>query len=220
MNDLKLRKAVVAALAVAFAAAGAVHAQAKPVDSKSPVQTKKTPAAAGGTTSAQKPTTQGKPATAQDKPTPTTSTPATPTTGTPSAGGTIVDVATGDSQFGTLVSAIKAAGLAEALSGEGPFTVFAPTDAAFAKIPKATLEKLASPANKAELQKLLKLHVVSGSVMAAQIKSGKVGALNIVANNGKVKVNGANVVKADIKASNGVIHAIDAVLMPTDLKLK
>jgi uncharacterized surface protein with fasciclin (FAS1) repeats len=213
MNNLKLRNAVVAALTVALAA-GAVHAQSKPV--------KKTPAAAGATTAAPsgKKPTQGKPTVAQDKPTPSPSATSTPETGTPAAAGNIIEVAAGAPEFSTLVSAIKAAGLVEALSGKGPFTVFAPTDEAFAKIPKATLTKLANPTNKAELQKVLKLHVVAGSVMAADIKTGKVGALNIVANKGKVKVNGANVVKADIKASNGVIHAIDTVLIPTGLKLK
>jgi uncharacterized surface protein with fasciclin (FAS1) repeats len=215
MNDLKIRKLVVAALGIVFAATSAVHAQSKPVDSKSPVQMKKTPAAAGASTSGKKPTTQGKPTVAQDKPTPSPS-----ATETPATAGNIVEVAAGAPEFSTLVSAVKAAGLVEALSGKGPFTVFAPTDEAFAKIPKATLTKLADPKNKAELQKVLKLHVVSGSVMAADIKTGKVGGLTIVANKGKVKVNGANVVKADIKASNGVIHAIDTVLLPTDLKLK
>jgi uncharacterized surface protein with fasciclin (FAS1) repeats len=212
MLDLKVRKLVVAALGITIAATSAVTAQSKPVE-KSPVQIK-TPAATGDSTAApsgKKPTTQGKPVVSQDKP--ATTTPAT-------TGSTIVEVAAEDKQFSTLVSAVKAADLAEVLSGSGPFTVFAPTDEAFAKIPAATLKKLAAPENKAELQKVLKLHVVSGSVMAADIKTGKVGKLNIVANKGKVKVNTANVIKADIKASNGVIHAIDTVLLPTDLKLK
>jgi uncharacterized surface protein with fasciclin (FAS1) repeats len=216
MHDLKIRKLVVAALGIAFAATSAVQAQSKPVDSKSPAQMKKTPATTGDSTSGKKPTTQGKPTVAQDKPTTTPGATSTPAT----SAGNIVEVAASDKQFGTLVSAVKSAGLVEVLSGAGPFTVFAPTDEAFAKIPKATLQKLADPKNKAELQKVLKLHVVSGSAMAADIKTGKVGALNIVASSGKVQVNGANVVKADIKASNGVIHAIDKVLIPTDLKLK
>jgi uncharacterized surface protein with fasciclin (FAS1) repeats len=131
---------------------------------------------------------------------------------------TIVDVASKNSSFKTLVKALKAAGLVETLSGEGPFTVFAPTDAAFAKLPKATLKDLLKPENKEKLQKILTYHVVPGAVFAKDIKPGAVATVegsNVTLKKGKgVMVNNARVIKADIKASNGVIHAIDTVIMP------
>jgi uncharacterized surface protein with fasciclin (FAS1) repeats len=220
MNDLKIRKIVVATLGVALAATtiGAVQAQSKPVDSKSPVQElKKTPATSGAATTVPgntKPT--GKPTVAQDKP-------AVPAAN--SKVGTIVEVAASNSPFSILVSAIKSAELVEVLSAEGPYTVFAPTDAAFNKIPKATLAKLADPKNKAELQRVLKYHVVAGAITAAQVKSGQVktaagSTIRVVAAKGAVTINGAaKVIKTDIKASNGYIHAIDTVLLPPNLKL-
>lgn len=131
----------------------------------------------------------------------------------------IVDTAVGAGSFQTLVAAVKAAGLVDALKGAGPFTVFAPTDEAFAKIPKETLASLLQPANKEKLQAILKYHVVAGTVHAAdvvQLKSAKTlqgQELKIDAHNG-VKVNGANVVQADIECANGVIHVIDAVVLP------
>jgi uncharacterized surface protein with fasciclin (FAS1) repeats len=131
---------------------------------------------------------------------------------------TIVDVASKNSSFKTLVTALKAAGLVETLSGEGPFTVFAPTDAAFAKLPKATLKDLLKPENKEKLQKILTYHVVPGAVFAKDIKPGAVATVegsNVTLKKGKsVMVNNARVIKADIKTSNGVIHAIDTVMMP------
>ncbi len=147
-----------------------------------------------------------------------TTTPASPETNTSQAG-TIVDVAASNPHFKTLVTAIKAAGLTQTLSGNGPFTVFAPTDAAFAKLPKGTLQKLLKPENKATLQKVLGYHVVSGEVDSSALKSGPVStvegdSLNVQVVNGHVKVNTATVVKANIKASNGVIHAINTVLLP------
>lgn len=124
----------------------------------------------------------------------------------------IVDTAIAAGNFKTLVASIQ--------KGKGPFTVFAPTDEAFAKLPKGTVEDLLKPANKAKLVSILTYHVVPGKVMAADIagkdmrvKTVQGSKLHIVAKTG-VKVNGAKVVKADIAADNGVIHAIDAVLMP------
>jgi uncharacterized surface protein with fasciclin (FAS1) repeats len=135
----------------------------------------------------------------------------------------IVAIASGDPQFKTLTKALGAAGLVTTLQGKGPFTVFAPTDTAFAALPKGTLDDLLKPANKAKLTKILTYHVVPGSVLSTSLKSGDVTSvekspLKVVVNGGKVTVGGANVVKADIKASNGVIHVIDKVLIPPDAK--
>lgn len=135
----------------------------------------------------------------------------------------IVAIASGDAQFKTLTKALTAAGLVPTLQGKGPFTVFAPTDAAFAALPKGALDDLLKPANKAKLTKILTYHVVSGSVLSTSLKSGDVptvekSPVKVVVSGGKVTVGGANVVKADIKASNGVIHVIDKVLMPADIK--
>jgi len=128
----------------------------------------------------------------------------------------IVDTAVAAGNFSTLVTAVKAAGLVETLKGAGPFTVFAPTDEAFAKVPKATLDGLL--ADKAALTKVLTYHVVAGKVMAADVKAGHVKTVQgtdlAMATEGGVTVNGAKVVAADVAASNGVIHAIDTVLMP------
>jgi uncharacterized surface protein with fasciclin (FAS1) repeats len=135
--------------------------------------------------------------------------------------GTIVDVAVATDGFATLVAALKAADLVETLSGEGPFTVFAPTDAAFAALPAGVLDALLLPENKATLVKILTYHVVSGMVMAADVKDGDVptveGQTVKLSTMGGVTVNGANVVIADVMASNGVIHAIDAVILPPDV---
>ncbi|MBB3223074.1 fasciclin domain-containing protein [Pseudoduganella umbonata] len=129
----------------------------------------------------------------------------------------IVDTAKSAGTFNTLVTAVEAAGLTETLKGPGPFTVFAPTDAAFAKVPKAKLDALLK--DKAALAKVLTYHVVPGKVMAADVKPGAVktveGAnLTVTASSGKVMVDKANVVKTDIAADNGVIHVIDSVVMP------
>ncbi len=128
----------------------------------------------------------------------------------------IVDTAVSAGSFKTLVTAVQAAGLVDTLKGPGPFTVFAPTDAAFAKIPKAKLDALL--ADKAALTKVLTYHVVPAKVMAADVKAGKVktveGSEVTLATKGGVTVNGAKVVKADVAADNGVIHAIDTVIMP------
>ena len=128
----------------------------------------------------------------------------------------IVDTAVAAGNFNTLVTALKAAGLVDTLKGPGPFTVFAPTDEAFAKIPKADLDKLL--ANKAKLKSVLTYHVVPGKVMSTDIKPGKVksvqGAQLTVSTDGGVMVDKAKVTAADVAADNGVIHAIDTVLMP------
>ena len=132
----------------------------------------------------------------------------------------IVDTAIAAGSFKTLVTAVKAAGLVETLKGKGPFTVFAPTDEAFAKLPAGTVENLLKPENKNQLVAILTYHVVSGKVMSKDLagkktmaKSVEGGEISVDATNG-VKVDNAKVVKADIEASNGVIHVIDAVIMP------
>ena len=133
--------------------------------------------------------------------------------------GDIVAVASGAGHFSTLVAAVKAAGLVETLQCHGPFTVFAPTDEAFAKLPKGTVEDLLKPVNKAKLAGILTYHVVPGKVMAADVKTMKAKTVNgqeldIHLSDGKVTVNKAKVTKTDIAASNGVIHVIDTVVMP------
>ena len=146
---------------------------------------------------------------------------------TPAAGaaaGDIVAVAAANGSFGTLVKAVEAAGLVDTLKGPGPFTVFAPTDEAFAKVDPAVLAKLLLPENKAVLAKVLTYHVVAGKLMAADVKTGEVATVEgskaaLVADAGKVTIDGATVVTADVAASNGVIHVIDAVLLPKDLDL-
>jgi len=132
--------------------------------------------------------------------------------------GTIVDVASADASFSTLVAAVSAAELVETLSGTGPFTVFAPTNDAFAALPAGVLDALLLPENKALLTQILTYHVVSGKVMAADVTDGDVATVegqNIKLSTAEgVTVNGATVVAADVAASNGVIHAIDAVILP------
>ena len=128
----------------------------------------------------------------------------------------IVDTAVAAGSFKTLTTALQAAGLVDTLKGKGPFTVFAPTDEAFAKVPKADLDALLK--DKARLTAVLTYHVVPGKVMAADVKAGKVktvqGSELTVSTLGGVKVDAANVVKTDIVADNGVIHVIDSVIMP------
>ncbi len=128
----------------------------------------------------------------------------------------IVDVAVKAGSFKTLVAAVQAAGLVDTLKGPGPFTVFAPTDEAFAKIPKETLDALLK--DKAALAKILTYHVVPGKVMAKDVKAGKVKTVQgqeiTLKTDGGVMVDSAKVVATDVAASNGVIHAIDTVIMP------
>ena len=137
----------------------------------------------------------------------------------------VVEVAVSAGSFNTLATALQAAGLVDTLKGAGPFTVFAPTDEAFAALPKGTLEKLLLPENKAKLQQVLTYHVVSGRLNAAQIvrmtssRTVNGASLSISAAGKGVRVGDANVVKTDIPASNGVIHVIDRVLLPPGLEL-
>ncbi len=133
----------------------------------------------------------------------------------------IVDTAVAAGSFKTLVAAVQAAGLVETLKGAGPFTVFAPSDDAFAKLPDGTVADLVKPENKAKLAAILTLHVMSGKVAAADVAGQKLtpasvnGELLHVDGTNGVTVNGAKVVTADIACTNGVIHVIDTVLLPT-----
>ena len=131
----------------------------------------------------------------------------------------IVDTAVSAGMFNTLVAAVKAAGLVDTLKGEGPFTVFAPTDEAFAKLPAGTVESLLKPENRQKLVQILTYHVVAGTVTAKDVvklkeaKTVQGGAVKINAKNG-VRINDATVIKADVMTTNGVIHVIDTVLLP------
>ena len=139
------------------------------------------------------------------------------------ADGDIVAVAVGNPDFATLVAALTAAGLVETLQGEGPFTVFAPTEAAFAALPEGLLAKLLLPENIAVLTAILTYHVVPGMVMSTDIAAGDVatveGSTVALTTDMGVMVNGATVIAADVAASNGVIHVIDAVLVPPTVDL-
>ncbi len=132
----------------------------------------------------------------------------------------IVETAVAAGKFSTLAAALQAAGLVETLKSEGPFTVFAPTDEAFAKLPAGTVESLLKPENKEKLTSILTYHVVPGKVLAAEVvkldkaKTAEGSEADIQVDSGKVKVDEANVVMTDIECSNGVIHVIDSVIMP------
>jgi len=137
----------------------------------------------------------------------------------------LVELAAGTDDLSTLVAAVKAAGLVETLQGDGPFTVFAPTNEAFAALPKGLVEKLLKPENKKTLVKILTYHVVAGNVTSSKLYD-KQQAGTVEGNNVKVriysnaiKVNDATVIQADIRGSNGVVHLIDRVILPPDLKL-
>uniref|UniRef100_A0A7C4PWC3 Fasciclin domain-containing protein n=1 Tax=Bellilinea caldifistulae TaxID=360411 RepID=A0A7C4PWC3_9CHLR len=136
---------------------------------------------------------------------------------------TIVDIAVADGRFTTLVAAVQAAGLVDTLAGEGPFTVFAPTDDAFAKLPAGTLEELLKPENKQQLTDILLYHVVAGKVMAADVvnlseaETALGEKVTIKVEDGKVFINDAQVIITDIEASNGVIHVIDTVILPPSM---
>lgn len=133
---------------------------------------------------------------------------------------TIVGTAAGAEDFSTLVAAVKAAGLVDVLNGDGPFTVFAPTNEAFAKLPEGTVESLLKPENKEKLIAILKYHVVPGKVMAADVvkikeaETAQGQSVKIKVEEGSVYVDAAKVVKTDIECSNGVIHVIDSVILP------
>ena len=143
-------------------------------------------------------------------------------TGAATADKDIVDTAVAAGSFKTLAKALQAADLVETLKGGGPFTVFAPTDEAFAKLPAGTLDALLKPENKPKLRRILTYHVVAGKVMAADVvkassaKAVSGDTLTIASRDGGVTVDGATVVKTDIPASNGVIHVIDRVILPKD----
>ncbi len=139
----------------------------------------------------------------------------------PMAAGDIIDIASTTDGFATLTAAVTAGGLVETLKGAGPFTVFAPTDAAFAALPAGVLDALLLPENKDALAQILAYHVVAGKVMAADVTDGDVATVegqNVTLSTADgVTVNGAKVVQADVVTSNGVIHAIDAVILPPDV---
>lgn len=172
-----------------------------------------TPAPAPPTTPPPAPT-PGEPPTKPPAPTPGATEPSSQN---------VVALAASNDSFKTLTAALKAAGLTETLSGKGPFTVFAPTDAAFAALPQDALQELLKPENKDILVKILSYHVVPGNVTSTDLKSGEVktvegGPVNVQVDSAKgVTVNDAKVVQPDIKASNGIIHAIDKVILPPDL---
>lgn len=132
----------------------------------------------------------------------------------------IVDTAVAAGSFKTLVAAVTAAGLVDTLKGTGPFTVFAPSDDAFAKLPAGTVDDLVKPENKAKLTRILTLHVVPGKVMAADVTGKKMNPASVsgekldVDGTDRVTVNGAKITSADIECTNGVIHVIDTVIMP------
>lgn len=132
----------------------------------------------------------------------------------------IVELAMSQDFLSTLVAAVKAGDLVETLKGDGPFTVFAPTNDAFAKLPAGTVENLLKPENKAQLVKILTYHVVPGKVMAADLKNGQMpktvegSSIKVTLMDGKAMINNATVTKADIEADNGVVHVIDTVIMP------
>lgn len=189
-----------------------------------------TPEAEPTTPSAQ-PSPQTEPTTPAPGTAPTTPVPGTaPTTPAPTPGAAqpsnenVVALAASNDSFKTLTAALKAAGLTQTLSGKGPFTIFAPTDAAFAALPQDALQELLKPENKDILVKILSYHVVPGNVTSGDIKSGEVktveGApVNVQVDSAKAVTlnNEAKVVQPDLKASNGVIHAIDKVMLPPDL---
>lgn len=150
----------------------------------------------------------------------TETTVAADTTAAPATPATVVDIAVSSADHSTLVAAVKAAGLVETLSGAGPFTVFAPTNAAFDKLPKGTVESLLTPEKKADLTDILTYHVVAGNVKAADLKDGQMvktvngKELKVTIKDGNVMIDGALVTAADLSAGNGVVHVIDAVVLP------
>jgi uncharacterized surface protein with fasciclin (FAS1) repeats len=140
--------------------------------------------------------------------------------------GNLVEQASSSEQFQTLTQAIEAAGIEEMLAGEGPYTVFAPTDEAFAELPPETLEQLLLPENKEALAQLLSYHVIPGAITSSEIQSGEVETLAgapvfiEVSDEGMVTVNNATVTQADIPASNGVIHAVDQIVLPPEVQAR
>ncbi|RAM52191.1 MAG: fasciclin domain-containing protein [Hapalosiphonaceae cyanobacterium JJU2] len=173
------------------------------------------------TPSQQTPVEPTTPQTVPSTPGTETTPPPPPAAGTGSE--TLLALTESNKEFTVLTKALKAAGLVDILQSQGPFTVFAPTDAAFAKLPQDVLQELLKPENKEVLVKILTYHVVSGQVLSSNLKSGEVksvegGPINVKVNDPKnVMVNDAKVIQTDIKGSNGVIHAIDTVILPPDL---
>jgi uncharacterized surface protein with fasciclin (FAS1) repeats len=170
-----------------------------------------------------KPAEAGSPPSVPEAPATETTSPTTPPSGpsseAPTSGGNVVEVVGADAKLKTLASAIKAAGLDEALAAKGPFTIFAPTDEAFAALPPEALKDLLKPENKAKLAQLLTYHVVSGKMDSKTLKPGETATvqgqpLTIKVDGSKVMVNDATVTQADVGASNGVIHLIDKVILP------
>ena len=191
-----------------------------------PYNRSRTPAPTPGA----EPTTPSEPSPQTEPTTPAPAPGTAPTTPAPAPGASqpsnenVVALAASNDSFKTLTAALKAAGLTETLSGKGPFTIFAPTDAAFAALPQDALQELLKPENKDILVKILSYHVVPGNVTSGDIKSGEVktveGApVNVQVDSAKAVTlnNEAKVVQPDLKASNGVIHAIDKVMLPPDL---
>lgn len=135
----------------------------------------------------------------------------------------IVDLAAGNDNLKTLVAAVKAGGLVDVLKSDGPFTVFAPTDQAFAALPEGTLESLLKPENKDQLASILKYHVVAGKVKSSDLSNGQKAAtvqgekVGVSIKNGKVKIDDAQVVMADVEAKNGIVHVIDKVILPPSM---
>ncbi len=136
----------------------------------------------------------------------------------------IVDLAADSENLKTLVAAVKAGGLVDVLKSDGPFTVFAPTDAAFAALPEGTLESLLRPENKDQLVAILKYHVVSGKIMSTDLSNGQMAAtvqgekIKVALNNQGVKIENAKVVAADVNVKNGVVHIIDTVILPPSMR--
>ena len=207
MSSSIFQKSIAATLGVAIVATGLFAGISSYAQSGTPGTT---------TTPTTTPTTPvNKPSDGMSKPSDGMSKPSK----TPKTAKTIVDIAAKSKSFTTLVSALKAADLVETLAGEGPYTVFAPTNAAFAKLGKAKLKELLKPENKEQLKKILTYHVVSGAKTSKTLKSGKVetvegSSITVKIRGKQVMINNAKVILADVKASNGVIHAIDTVIMP------
>jgi uncharacterized surface protein with fasciclin (FAS1) repeats len=195
-----------------------------------------TPEATTATTTAASPTPASETTATTASPTPASETTATTATTTPAVASentdtgvtlasneseTVVQIASNNPSFSTFTKAVEAAGLTETLSGAGTYTVFAPTDEAFAALPAGTLEELMKPENKEKLAKILQYHVLPNKVASAEIQPGETAtvegaAVNLEVADGKVKVNGADVVQADINGSNGVIHVINQVMLPPE----
>jgi uncharacterized surface protein with fasciclin (FAS1) repeats len=212
MSQYLWQRAIASALGLAIASTSVLSSTITQAQDSTPTPQPTTAAPVNKT----KPQPKKAPATGTEEMTPSSS----PTKTKPAKKmKTIVDLAAKNKSFKTLVAALKAAELVDTLAEEGPYTVFAPTDAAFAALPKETLKKLLKPENKGKLQEILKYHVISGAVTSKMIKPGQVETLEgskitLKVKGKRVMVNNAKVINADMKASNGVIHAIDRVLMP------